>query len=180
MVKIMNADAREIVPAIHVIAMEETANWCEEIRTRAGRLFSVYLYDRRRHVHACELTPSYELHFYKTVFTAEFPKTAEGEQERDDLEREIMLADAQTEPVSYLHVHETDALPSTSLAQWSRKHYRAIKDRFDDGEELHDKVMNAMLEIESVFESDYDGLIRKQDWRTRHARKRHLVAPQSR
>lgn len=154
---------QQIFPSIHIALLEETHNWSEAIQQQAGRLFGVYLFDRRRHVHACEFTPSYELHFLKTIYTAEFPETVQGERERDALEMEIMQGDRDTPLVCYVHTHVIDGLPTISLAKWSAQYYRQIRDEYDDSEELHDAVMDAMLQAESESESDYYDLISRID-----------------
>lgn len=150
---------KQIFPSVQIVLIDETHNWGEDIQHRAGRLFGVYLFDWQRHVHACEFTPSYELHFLKSIYTAEFPNTAEGARIRDALEMDIMAGDRETAAVSYVHTHVIDGLPTISLAQWSAKYYREIKNEYDDPEELHDAVMEAMLQAEQESGSDYYALI---------------------
>ena len=171
MVKILNHEGRQVAPAVHLVLIEETENWCDEIKAKAGRLFGVYLFDRNRRVHACEMTPSYELHFLKTIYTREFPDTPEGERERDALEMEIMLGDAGADPIRYFHTHVIDGLPTISLAKWSAKHYREIRDGFDDEEKLHDEVMGDMIQAEHECESNYWSLIGKMDRRANQSRR---------
>ena len=81
---------------------------CPEFRERCGGwLSTVYLVDLNRHVHCCELTPSYECHPLGFV-----PKVyPDDELAREALQVELdeLLAD---ENVIYIHVHslKTDRL----------------------------------------------------------------------
>lgn len=157
MVKILNSENEEIIPEVHICLLEETDSWCEEIRTQAGRLFGVYLFDARRYVHCCELTPSYELHFLETIYT----KYIEDENKREHLEDEIMEGNRETPEVSYVHVFKITPENTISLAEWSAKYYEEIKDDFDDCEELHSAIMEAMMGMEHENSSDYHSLIKK-------------------
>lgn len=169
---------RQVTPAVHIVLIDETENWCDEVRAKARRLFGVYLFDKRRHVHACEMTPSYELHFLRTIWTNEFPDTHEGEQGTDALEMEIWHGNMDTPAVCYVHTHVIDGLPTISLVKWSGKHYRELRkenlkdfratscprrEDFEDPEKLHDEVMNAMVQAEHECESDYYSLIPRMD-----------------
>jgi len=57
-----------IVPDWRLVKLDDThfcdENWRREVKLKACGVF--YLYDRNRHVHCCELTPSYELHAVAT------------------------------------------------------------------------------------------------------------------
>jgi hypothetical protein len=163
MVKILNADKLEVIPGVRIVLIDETLNWCKEIQKRAGRLFGVYLFDQRRHVRCCEMTPSHECHFLKTIFTAEIPDSLQGE--RDDLQEAILEGNRETPAVSYFHVQDIDHSPSIESSRWSAKHYREIRDDYDDPEELHQAVMEAMPQAEHENESDYYSLISKMDAR---------------
>src|SRR5687768_6276956 len=59
----MTSTDQVIKPDFRVYRMDVTEYWNEDIQARAGRLFAVYLFDANRHVHACELTASYEMRY---------------------------------------------------------------------------------------------------------------------
>jgi hypothetical protein len=91
----------------HLLKLDETAYWAEEIADKVGRIFGTYIYDVNRRVHCCEFTPSYELIFVGSQWHS--PELSE--RESDDLDKEIRVADAQTETIRYAHCHQVDALP---------------------------------------------------------------------
>lgn len=55
----------------------------------------MYLYDETRHVHCCELTPSYECWFLYSTAEKEPDKEAQGV---------LDWSDAYSDPVAYFHV----------------------------------------------------------------------------
>lgn len=173
MVRILDPDGKQVIPAVHIVLIEETDSWCAEIREKAGRLFVVYIFDKRRHVHACELTPSYELHFLKTIYSREFPysENYENEIERDNLENKIIDGNRETQDIQYYHVSDIDHRPTISLSKWSVKEYKNLQDDYDNSDDLHSAIMNAMRDMENENESDYGKLIRKIIWRERQSQK---------
>lgn len=70
---------------------------------------SVYVYDRNRHVHACELTPSYELHhLYDTIVFMDGIDYPDDDVIQELAEKyECNIGD-----VEYRHVSSIDRLPS--------------------------------------------------------------------
>lgn len=173
MVRILDPDGKQVIPAVHIILIEETNSWCEEIREKAGRLFGVYLFDKRRHIHACELTPSYELHFLKTIsnYSGKFSNAEEEEIERDNLEMEIMDGNRETQDIQYYHVSDIDHRPTISLSKWSEKEYKISQEDYDNPDDLHSAIMDAMRDMENENESDYWKLIRKIICRERQSQK---------
>lgn len=49
-------------PRLRLAYLDETEDWAEEIAQVAGRIAGLYIYDPRRWVYCCEITPSYELY----------------------------------------------------------------------------------------------------------------------
>jgi len=96
-------------PLIKTVKIDETENWCPEIRRRVKRIFGVYLFDARRRVHCCEIASSHELHFVRES-QAEFHDET-TEEEREEIARILMEGDAATDPISYIHCSRLDNAP---------------------------------------------------------------------
>jgi hypothetical protein len=97
-----------IKPDFRVFKTETTRYWRKDIRRKAGKLFAVYLFDANRHVHACELTPSYEMHYVGPTWT-----NSVG----DRMSETIREGDADTDLVSYYHVRGIDGDHDAAYAE---------------------------------------------------------------
>jgi len=85
-------------PRLRLAYIEESEFWDEEILRSAGRIAALYLYDERRHVFCCEMTPSHELYLvgYLTEHHVE-----------DDIQ--MMMAQAtEIGSVQYIHAWQVD------------------------------------------------------------------------
>lgn len=114
----------QVIPHFKVVAIDETRDWRDDMVAKCGRLYGLYLFDVNRHVHCCELTPSYEMHFIETV-AANFI-----DDETDALIRE---ANAQCQQdVEYQHCRVIDRMHASSFVDLGE---RDLAD-FDDYEDL--------------------------------------------
>lgn len=88
------------------VVLDETQYWTEEIVRRAGgQIWATYLFDASRHIHCCEITPSYWLsHLYST------PLMDDEDGSLSEIIREAEL-EAQTFG-NYYHVASIERLPS--------------------------------------------------------------------
>lgn len=93
--------------AVKVLQLDETGYWAPSIAERAGKIIGVYLYHDDLHVHCCELTPSYELHFVGSFYTASNLE----EDEWEKLDEEIREGNVDQELVTYMHCSRVDAMP---------------------------------------------------------------------
>lgn len=98
---------------VKVLQLDETGYWVPSIAERAGKIIGVYLYHNNLHVHCCELTPSYELHFVGSFYTAFNLE----EDEREKLDEEIREGNADQELVTYMHCSQIDAMPKINSWQ---------------------------------------------------------------
>lgn len=119
-------DGRLIVPRPMLYFDDETKYWEEcnpAIVERTGRIYGVYLFDERKAVHLCEITPSYEMEFLQS--TMEYRGYPEGpflsaemeamaldawERERDELQDYLYRGDVGTEQWSYTHCFKVEPL----------------------------------------------------------------------
>jgi hypothetical protein len=92
----------QLLPDACIVKISEREWWNDDVRRMTTRMFGVYVLDRRRHVHLCEICPSYELHFVETQYE-ETDEVAHDEDKRDELNQMILEGDGQTEPVVYFH-----------------------------------------------------------------------------
>jgi hypothetical protein len=104
-------------PDIHLIAVDETGYWniVPEHQPFIEKILTVSLYDASRHVHCCEMTPSYELWFvrHQVILTP----AGEELQEMAPSVFEKILSDYEYHrpdcDVSYMWAHRVDALVET-------------------------------------------------------------------
>jgi hypothetical protein len=110
----------QLLPEMFVVKQDETdlydKAWVRQYRFR--RIIGVYVFNRRRVVHCCEITPSYERQF--------FGSQCELDLIEDDLnfaellevaEEELRSADAGTEQFSYQHCSDVDRLLATEIKE---------------------------------------------------------------
>ena len=88
-----------------VIKLDETDRWPENIQAPAGRIFGVYLVDLSKHVHCCELTPSYELNWIENQYTDSPEDETESERLYD------AIRGVSSPLVEYFHTRWIDSLP---------------------------------------------------------------------
>lgn len=101
--------------AIKLLKIEETENWCDEVRQRVSRIFGVYVFDDEQSVHCCELTPSYECHFVGSL--VQFEEALLDESDHTTIE-DILEGDIQTPDIQYFHVRVVDSLPAVEINEW--------------------------------------------------------------
>lgn len=89
-----------------LIKLDETEYWEHPTLVNSGRIFGLYVADLSQRTHCCEWTPSYELNFVKSQ--CEFF----DEKNYEEIDDCMMEADANSEPVIYMHCTTVDSLPS--------------------------------------------------------------------
>lgn len=140
----------EIVPSVLAVRLDETSNWDADFlkKYRIEKVFGVYVYNRNRRVHCCEMTASYELNFVESQFEFEagFYPEDQLSEEIDDLRIE---AEAGTELVSYYHCHSIDKIPVR------RKRYgKARVEQFHilTAKDCREQEMDNDAAVESAYE----------------------------
>ena len=89
----------DLLPELWVVKIDERDYWKDQIvLSRTTRLYGVYVFDRRLHVHICSFTPCYELHFLGSQW--ECPNDL-SDEEHDDLRDHIQQGDGSSETVTY-------------------------------------------------------------------------------
>lgn len=135
-------------PHFKIVVRNETMYWSEEIQKKAGgAIYRAYLFDANRHVHCCELTPSYEL----------FPlyTTAALDDEEGSVEEEIRCAE--DNDVIYIHCRVLDHTPSAKFhdcGEWTA-------DEDETYDELRERVeeqyrCNVAIQFPEGFQHEYD------------------------
>lgn len=92
----------EMVPEIWIVKLPEKQYWCADIANKVKRLFGVYAFNRKKHVHLCSFTPCYELNFIET----QYEEVEMTKAESDRLSEEIRETDDSTDEfdVRYMDV----------------------------------------------------------------------------
>jgi hypothetical protein len=109
----MPTDVKELViPHWKLVGIDEGRHWNlpPEVMAKITKIFGVYLFDAKRHVHCCEFTPSYELYPLGTEVIFVDGVT---EQEREDIWEMLRDGDRDCSNVTYMHVHEVDSAIET-------------------------------------------------------------------
>lgn len=129
-------------PDFRLYKEETTEYWSEGIRARAGKLFGVYIFDANRHVHAAELTPSYEMVYVGPTWTGH----VENEEESQRLFEDILKGDSDTEGVKYVHVHGLD-LTKCETVSWDDAAWdRMVAHHDGDTEDAHKEALEKAIE----------------------------------
>lgn len=98
----------ELLPDLWLVKIDETEHWIDPtILDRAKRIFGVYVFDRRQHVHCCSFEATYELHFLGSQYEHARDLTDAEDEELFDAIRE---GDLQCEDVSYFAVADIDRM----------------------------------------------------------------------
>lgn len=94
-----------------IVAFDETQFWSEGFMRgcNTGRMWGLYLFDANRQVNCCELKPSYELHFIKTVTEKVLNEFAYDELLRADM--------SYLDQVVYRHCSAVDAMDPGWICQ---------------------------------------------------------------
>lgn len=104
----MNTTEHTLPTNFHLIVIPDNLeHWnIPEVIDKIERIETVYLFDKRVHVHCCEITPSYELWPIETraILKDEF---AEDEALRDEV-FELTTRWGDTD-IKYVHVHTVDS-----------------------------------------------------------------------
>ena len=102
---------KEVIPQeLRVVALDETGDWTEEVRTLAGTIYGIYLYDSTEVTHLCEVTPSYHLRRVATEYSNFL-----AEKDREAMDGYIWdcMRDDQD---MYLHCSDVDKLPFETIS----------------------------------------------------------------
>jgi hypothetical protein len=109
-----------------------------------GKIYEIYVFDFRRHVCCCEITPSYELWYVESIPGGEEP---EGEYDQD-LDEVLRDANRDNEPVIYIHTRDIDEKGDGCKAlehpvEWWND---LVEDNDDDTEAAYLKAVDDVVE----------------------------------
>lgn len=100
-------EAVTVEPDWWFVAVDKTKDWSNEpcLIQQVESIRTVFLFDRRRHVHCCEITPSYEC--WPVSYAVHCKETAtDMQREEIDGDFRVMLGD---EEVTYYHSSHIEA-----------------------------------------------------------------------
>jgi hypothetical protein len=140
----MNDTAEAIKPDLRIFKDDETIHWREDIQARAGRIFGVYLFDANRHVHCCELTPSYELHYVGPTWSGGTAQDDDRESER--LFDDIMEGSRDSEPVTYRHTYTVRAAGLESREMTDEEWSKLLANYDGDAEAAYEAALEGEME----------------------------------
>ncbi len=99
----------EFMPDMCFVKIDETQYWEDDtVKAMTKRVYGVYVLDRRKHVHCCEITPSYELYRLGSQYDYADPDISDDDREK--LFEAILEGDATDERWSYVHVSDIDKI----------------------------------------------------------------------
>ena len=94
----------ELLPDLWIVKIDEREHWLDPVvLERTNRIYGVYVFDRRKHVHCCSFEATYELTFLGSQW--DYSRELDDE-ETEDLDERIREGDRQCEDVSYWGVHD--------------------------------------------------------------------------
>ena len=105
----------ELLPELWVVKIDEREHWLDpEVLAACPRLYGVYVFDRKRHVHICSFEPTYELHFLGSDYT--LIDEVQGDDNRSsEIDESIRQCDCQCEQVTYWGVHDINRMLETEI-----------------------------------------------------------------
>jgi hypothetical protein len=116
----VDGDRIQLLPKMFVVKQDETAlydeDWLRQYRFR--RIIGGYVFNRRRVVHVCEITPSYEREFFGSQCELDLSEDDPNFEElREVAEEELRSADAGTEQFGCMHCSDVDGLLETAIKE---------------------------------------------------------------
>jgi antirestriction protein ArdC len=114
----MKGDSR-LLPEMFCLKEDETAYWDEQFRRehKIKRIFGVYVFNRRKALHVCEVTPSYERQFVGSQWEGKDGYDAEDENAAEKIDDAIREGDIGTEEWSYMHCSDVDRTLETEIKE---------------------------------------------------------------
>ena len=98
----------ELLPDMWIVKIDEREHWLDPVvLDRTNRIFGVYVFDRRKHVHCCSFEATYEFTFLGSQWEHSREFT---DDETEDLDERIREGDRDCETVSYWGVHDVDRM----------------------------------------------------------------------
>jgi hypothetical protein len=96
----------ELLPDMCVVKLDERDYWIDDmILANTSRIYGVYCFDRRLHVHCCSLEASYELTFLGTEWEPSRELTDEEDEATADA---IRRGDADDQSIRYFAVRDME------------------------------------------------------------------------
>lgn len=132
-----------IKPDYRLIKISDHKHWREDVQSATKDIWTVYAFDVNTHVHCCELTPSYELHFIAQDYQEIDDLT---EEQREDLNEKILSG--YEEDVCYMHVRDVERM----MSQQPKLTRTVEVDDVDDDADS-DNVLRAMDDIRERWNS---------------------------
>lgn len=105
----------ELLPELWIVKIDEREWWLDpEVLVACPRIYGVYVFDRRRHVHVCSFEPCYELHFLGSDYT-ESDELQNDESRRDAIHGTIVQGDSQCDQVTYWGKADIDRMLANEI-----------------------------------------------------------------
>lgn len=118
----------------NLIRFDETRYWSDDIQARATAVWGVYAYTPEERTRCAEITPSYCLHRLGAV---EWAREGLSDQEREQLNEDVLEGSAHDEPVTYMHCSRVDAVSIVDLKERTAEATHVACGEFNEGPE-HD------------------------------------------
>ncbi len=98
----------ELLPDMWIVKDDEREYWIDPtILERTKRIFGVYVFDRRRHVHLCSFDANYECTFLGSQWE---PSRELSDEETEELDELIRAGDRDWQDIKYFGVAEIDRM----------------------------------------------------------------------
>lgn len=113
----MDGGKVELLPELWVVKIDEREHWlAPEVLESCPRLYGVYVFDRKRHVHICSFQPTYELHYLGSDYTL-IDDVQDDDYRLSEIDDKIREGDCQSEDVTYWGAHDIDRMLETEIKE---------------------------------------------------------------
>jgi hypothetical protein len=116
----VGGDRIQLLPEMFCLKEDETEYWDEAFRTqhKIKRIFGVYVFNRRKAVYACEMTPSYERRFFGSQWEpCDDFEDDDYSSKAEKIDDAIRDGNRGTEEWSYMHCSDVDRTLETEIKE---------------------------------------------------------------
>lgn len=144
----MSSTLEAVKPSFCVIGIDRTNvyNIKDSHKQHVEKIYDVYLFDKARQVHLCEMASSNELHYlYSTVWLRDYDIDEDLKDEIYELYEYI--ANVDTQRVIYYHVYDIENMVESAIFHYVKNHKPTVeREEYSSDDEYYDAMVEELKE----------------------------------